>query len=73
MTITSTASVSTQHKTWLARAFGTIGYALETLARWQAVRFEREHLASFDDRMLQDIGLSRADVEREYRKPFWRA
>jgi uncharacterized protein YjiS (DUF1127 family) len=32
---------------------------------------ERHLLAALDDRMLKDIGLSRADVEREIRKRFW--
>lgn len=72
MTMTSTSAGSAQRTSWLAKAFGIFGHALETLSRWQTVRFEREHLASFDDRMLRDVGLSRADVEREYRKPFWR-
>ena len=29
-------------------------------------------LAALDDHTLQDIGLSRCDVEREVTKPFWR-
>jgi uncharacterized protein YjiS (DUF1127 family) len=32
---------------------------------------EREVLRSLDDRMLRDVGISRADVERELNKPFW--
>jgi uncharacterized protein YjiS (DUF1127 family) len=32
---------------------------------------ERRHLACFDDYMLKDIGLSRADTEREIAKGFW--
>ena len=31
----------------------------------------RRHLASLNDHMLKDIGVSRADVEYEIRKPFW--
>lgn len=38
---------------------------------WQARARERNHLARLDDRMLRDVGLSRADTEREWRKPFW--
>ena len=72
MASTSISIRRLRKETALARAAKVIGNALNRLARWQAVRLEREHLASFDDRMLQDIGLTRADVEREYRKPFWR-
>ena len=32
----------------------------------------RLHLQTLDDRMLKDLGLSRADVSRESGKPFWR-
>jgi uncharacterized protein YjiS (DUF1127 family) len=33
---------------------------------------EREELAALDDRMLHNIGLTRADVYGEYGKSFWR-
>ena len=32
----------------------------------------RLHLQTLDDRMLKDLGLSRADISRESSKPFWR-
>jgi uncharacterized protein YjiS (DUF1127 family) len=32
---------------------------------------QRQMLAALDDRMLKDLGLSRADVQRECSKPFW--
>ena len=32
----------------------------------------RRHLYTLDDRMLRDIGLTRADVEFEAHKHFWR-
>ena len=34
---------------------------------------QRRRLAAMDDRMLQDIGISRVDALREATKPFWRA
>jgi uncharacterized protein YjiS (DUF1127 family) len=43
----------------------------DILVRWQARARERNHLAGLSDDALKDIGLSRADVERESRKPFW--
>ena len=43
----------------------------EQLARWQELRFQRHELQKLSDEMLKDIGLSRADVEREIRRPFW--
>ncbi len=45
---------------------------LETLVTWQERDRQRRHLASLDDRMLRDIGISRADAEHEAAIPFWR-
>ena len=47
--------------------------AMEALLAWQTRAAERSQLAAMDDRLLRDVGLSRADVERERVKPFWRA
>lgn len=41
------------------------------LVTWQIRARERKHLASLDERMLRDVGLSRADIARESSKPFW--
>ena len=40
---------------------------------WLDRHAQRLELAELDDHMLHDVGLSRADVEREVAKPFWRA
>lgn len=37
---------------------------------WLRAR-ERNRLARLDERMLQDIGVVRADVQWEINKPFW--
>jgi uncharacterized protein YjiS (DUF1127 family) len=44
----------------------------ETLVAWQERASQRHHLASMEDRLLQDMGISRADAEHESSKPFWR-
>jgi uncharacterized protein YjiS (DUF1127 family) len=44
----------------------------DVLLRWQDRIRQRYDLAELRDAALKDIGLSRADVEREVRKPFWR-
>ena len=49
-----------------------LGRAIETLLLWQARTRARRDLASFNDQMLHDIGVSRADVDHEFSKPFWR-
>jgi uncharacterized protein YjiS (DUF1127 family) len=43
------------------------------LLAWQERAEQRRTLRQLDDRMLRDIGLSRADVAREADKPVWRA
>ena len=45
---------------------------IDTLLLWQERAAERTRLASLDERLLRDAGLSRADVEREAAIPFWR-
>jgi len=39
---------------------------------WQERARERRRLRELDDYLLRDMGLSRADVEREASIPFWR-
>lgn len=50
-----------------------LGLCFETLLTWQDRARSRHHLRSLGDEHLKDIGLSRADVEAEAGKPFWRA
>lgn len=45
----------------------------DTLAAWSERVRQRRELEALPDHMLSDIGLSRADVEAEAAKPFWRA
>ena len=47
------------------------GAVLVGLIEWRWRASQRDILRSLDDRMLKDVGLSRADLEHELRKPFW--
>jgi uncharacterized protein YjiS (DUF1127 family) len=42
------------------------------LREWRRRARDRGQLAKLDDRMLRDIGLTRADAEFFSNKPFWR-
>ena len=44
-----------------------------TLNVWAARSRDRRHLATLSDRMLDDIGLSRAQVAAETDKYFWQS
>lgn len=55
---------------WATVLLGAVFAALYT---WQERATMRRRLLSLDDRMLSDMGLTRADAEREGLKPFWRA
>lgn len=46
---------------------------LPTLWNWIQRHRQRRSLLRLDDRLLEDIGVSRADAEAEAAKPFWRA
>jgi len=46
---------------------------LNCLVTWQERSNQRHRLSELSDLMLKDIGVSRAEVERETRKPFWEA
>ena len=47
-------------------------HAVANLREWRRRTREREELAALDDRMLKDIGLTRADAQLLSNKPFWR-
>ena len=42
------------------------------VASWIERTRQRDALAALDDHSLRDIGITRAEAEREARKPFWR-
>jgi len=57
----------------IVRPFGRVGsFCVETLLEAWSLDRERRVLQSLDDAALKDIGLTRADVEGELAKPFWR-
>jgi len=45
---------------------------VEAIGVWRERRRMRRHLTLLSEHMLQDIGVSRADVVQEAEKPFWR-
>ena len=47
-------------------------HVVASLREWRRRSRERAELAALDDRMLKDIGLTRADAEFLSNKPFWR-
>jgi uncharacterized protein YjiS (DUF1127 family) len=49
-----------------------LGDAWDHVREWRPRTRERGELAALDDRMLKDIGLTRADAEFLSNKPFWR-
>jgi uncharacterized protein YjiS (DUF1127 family) len=49
-----------------------LGKALATLREWRRRIRGRAELAAMSDRMLQDIGITRAEAQYLSRKPFWR-
>jgi uncharacterized protein YjiS (DUF1127 family) len=71
--IATTSTETFQRSFGLARAAGVLRAACETVRLWHALGRQRRHLAGLDDRMLRDIGITRADVQRECHYRFWPA
>jgi uncharacterized protein YjiS (DUF1127 family) len=49
----------------------TLIASFEQLLLWQERASQRHRLSMAEDHMLRDVGLSRAEVAREIKKPFW--
>ena len=47
-------------------------WVLTTLRQWRRRSREREQISRMDERMLKDIGITRAEALRLSSKPFWR-
>jgi uncharacterized protein YjiS (DUF1127 family) len=57
----------------LTRGLGaTIAQMVATVQEWRERRRQRFDLMALDDHLLKDLGISRADAEREWAKPGWR-
>jgi len=46
---------------------------VELLLTWQERATQRHRLSMVEEHVLRDVGLRRADLEPELRKPFWRS
>ena len=67
----SVIPISGIRRTVRRRAGISLASIIDQVAQWWEVAAERRRLAAMDDRMLSDIGLTRADVWRETNRPFW--
>ncbi|MDX1540826.1 MAG: DUF1127 domain-containing protein [Geminicoccaceae bacterium] len=52
---------------------GWLRSAVESMFAWDGRARSRRQLCDLDDRLLKDIGISRADALCEALKPFWKA
>lgn len=51
--------------------FLLIRFLLHTLKCWHQRTRQRTALAALDNRLLDDVGISRDEATREIHKPFW--
>jgi uncharacterized protein YjiS (DUF1127 family) len=71
-TTTATPAIGMARRT-TSPARGTLDAIADTLALWRERTAQRHRLRDIDDHLLVDMGLTRADIDRESRKPFWLA
>ncbi|HEV8392021.1 MAG TPA: DUF1127 domain-containing protein [Dongiaceae bacterium] len=50
---------------------GLVTRLFDQVFSWLDHARQRRHLGQLDDRLLRDIGLSRAEVEQEISRRFW--
>lgn len=56
----------------LWRPFLSVGErAVTAILIWQERSAERQRLKGMEDYLLKDVGLTRAEMDHEVRKPFW--
>ena len=66
------ASVSARNRrTALDDLSDAAQWVLGTLRQWRRRSREREQISRMDERMLKDIGITRAEALRLSSKPFW--
>ncbi len=83
MKISSPGTLCATSETQAASASGTGSWPV-TIARWSGKAFgmlmqwhgrvaQRRQLSELNERLLNDIGVTRIDAYRESSKPFWQA
>jgi len=60
-----------QRSTWLRDYLARLGHAASRAWLSLERRRQRKAMLHLDDRLLRDIGLTRADVRLECAKPIW--
>ena len=73
--MSSQKSIQSAGSTWLrhglaAAPMPVLKLLAGVIVRWARQR-QRYSIAQLDDRILRDMGISRAEAEREAGKPFW--
>lgn len=58
-------------KTVFFRVSSRLRSICRKLLRYRQLAAQRRQLATLNDEALKDLGLSRADVYQEVRRPFW--
>ena len=71
-TINSTADLADLSARPSAPWRDTVRASLRLIALWRERARQRQALASLDERLLRDIGLTPYDAAYECNKPFWR-
>lgn len=61
-----------RHAGGSARSHSLMIQAVDTLLGWIQRDRDRRAMSGLDDRLLRDIGVTRAELEAEVSKPFWR-
>jgi len=68
----ASAVAAIRHRTALDDLGDAAQSFIATLRTWRRRLRERDQLGRLDDRMLKDIGITRAEALRLSDKPFWR-